>query len=453
MRVAVRLAFGLLLLVSWTAAGSALGGSQPGSDGSTLTEADLQFRSDFGLALVAPPEASPDGLARYGVILSDEETRDIDRRFENQERLNDLLTWAAANMALVGGVWLDQRALDGHGFQVVIQLTPAGATLEGAALSRVPDGIPARVEPVKRSGADLEANVERLIAARPVLAETGVSLLSVYTDTRNNVVVAEVAGGGAAAVAALESIAPDVTVRAGAPLTPVTCVPAERCTYLPYRGGLQVLDSDLAYQCTSGFWAKSGSLLYMISASHCWRYSLNKNVYRYSSATHLGIWINDSVPGPGMSCGPAICYANVEAAYFSPDGPLIPSVKNLIYKNSTDKSFQITGLKTYANIAVGNAICKAGVTTNYTCGTVTAKGHAFVPGGTGPRYGNLDLDLAKAVWTSATTDDGDSGGPMFGGPIAYGFATAKDGNSKLVASSIGYALSDMGLTLCVTSSC
>lgn len=428
----------------------ARGSDVPTIDYVESTQADLRFRQEFGLPLSSPSNPSPEGFAKYGVNLSEDETEDIDRRFEDQERLDDLLSWATANSTMVGGVWLDQQVLGGRGFQVVIQLTPRGDTLRATALSRVPVGIAARVEIVERSAADLESTVEALIASRAELTSSGVALLSVYTDTRNNVVVAEVAAGGSGPITA---IAPDVIVRDGAPLEPVACNPAERCTYLPYRGGLQVLDSDVSFQCTSGFWAKKASLLYMVSGAHCWRFSLNKNVYRYSSSTHLGSWIDDSIPGPGMSCGPAICYANVEAAYFSPDGLLIPSVKNLIYKHATDRSFQITGLKTYANIAQGNAICKAGVTTNYTCGTVTSKGHAVLGGSGFPRYGYLDVDIARAIWTSAATDDGDSGGPVFGGPIAYGFTSAKDGNGNLVASSISYALSDLGLTLCVTSSC
>lgn len=444
-----RLIFVLLLLSIASGVSPTFGADRDGSE-APLTDEDLKFRLEFGLPATAPAKASVEGLEKYGVRLSDAETRDIDKRFLDQERLDGLLEWASANAEIVGGVWLDQRVLRGHGFEVVIQLTEGGASFERAALGRVPEGLTARVEFVKQSDAALEATMERLVSARTTLAERGVQLLSVYKDPVSNAVVAEIGAGSPEEVIA---VAPEAVVRSGVGLEPVSCNPSDRCTYLPYRGGLQLLDSDLSYQCTSGFWAKSGSIPYMITASHCWRYSLNTNVYRYSSSTHLGTWINDSIPGPGMACGPAICYANVEAAYFSPDGPLIPSVKNLIYKSGTDKSFQITGYKAYSNVAVGNAVCKAGVVTNYTCGTVTAKGHGFLPGGTGPRYGNLDLDLAKLIFTSATGNDGDSGGPVFGGPTAYGFSTAKDGSSHVVASSISYSLTELGLTLCVTSSC
>lgn len=161
-----------------------------------------------------------------------------------------------------------------------------------------------------------------------------------------------------------------------------------------------------------------------------------------------------------MVCDGVTCYANTETAYIRVDAALVPTTKNTIYRDATEKARTITGVRQYSQITNGEILCKAGITTNVTCGTVTGRGSYTAAAGEYPRYGQK-VRVAQGIFTTAIINYGDSGGPLITGAnghnaygiMAYFSDDTHSPGSKSYFSSVSSALTDMGLTLYVSAAC
>lgn len=76
----------------------------------------------------------------------------------------------------------------------------------------------------------------------------------------------------------------------------------------------------------------------------------------------------------------------------------------------------VTARKQRADMTIGEAVCKYGRTTEYTCGTIKSK--TFDPDGSGTTY--LATFIRVDDGSNNLSSPGDSGGPWFYGTTAYG---------------------------------
>ncbi len=442
-----------------------LGSASPVAAQAPNARGAIEFRESFGLdsdqAHLDHLVASRTSVERWGVPLSVAEEEDLDERVRIQESLTPLADWAEANPDATGGVWLDQTASRGSGVVVRVGVLPGKEAARDAVLVLAPPGIAIEFTPAAFSLADLAKAEEAVLASWAEMLDSGVDLTGTRLDTARNTLEVTIRSGDGDL---LRRLHPAISVGDDPGFVPAACSPQERCTLLPFRGGLLFLDYSTIYGqngCSSGFWTKLSGAYYIVTASHCWHMSGATRVYRGETAPNnpFGTWTQDAIPGPGMGCNGVWCDANVDAAYFKVDTTpgLIPaSSRNGIYRDAGNKLYPMTGVRSYASIMNNEAVCKAGISTGLTCGKVTGKGMVRTGFENWPRYGQ-DVIVHRAIYTDVNANFGDSGGPLFSGGsghLAYGLShTLSGGGTDSTYSAVGYALQDMGLTLCITTAC
>lgn len=146
--------------------------------------------------------------------------------------------------------------------------------------------------------------------------------------------------------------------------------------------------------CTWGFNANrnvTGNTEVMMTAGHC---------YGGSSLTYAGL------TSPYVSNYNGI-YGDVGIWLLPSSGGTTYVGSNIIYAASGDYR-NINAKVNYSAIAINATVCHQGITTGYSCGTVTDKTG-------GPNYDNLFIEINNAQHSG-----GDSGGPWFLGTSAYG---------------------------------
>lgn len=252
-------------------------------------------------------------------------------------------------------------------------------------------------------------------------------MLSVAVDVPTNRVVVATQRGSTDVANSLRAAYGDavvVTYLDHAPM-PMTCSPFN-CPN-PLKGGLSITGGG--YICTSGYFQKVGSVLYMITGGHC-----------LDDAGGVGVpWYHTSLIG----------YAAHYQSAGTADAGLITSSEGgarnqvLEYVASPPPWYTIlslTGWTAGSSQTLGSLVCKAGQTTGWTCGTLTQKDVTV-----GNRY-HLNV-------TTATTSGGDSGGSVIGP------STKLYGETSLGDSGHDYYVtpdrvnSFFGGSPCVTASC
>lgn len=156
-------------------------------------------------------------------------------------------------------------------------------------------------------------------------------------------------------------------------------------------GGLQVS------LCTSGFAVQSGSTLGITTAGHCPdSQSYNNRSLSYQSGQFYGAVDAQWHTAPD--------FYPTNRAWDGQSDATTPYYRN------------ITATKTRAQQVVGEFVCKFGMTSGYTCGTISSTTFAptdYLPGATSD-YVKVDSS------TQDQSEGGDSGGPWFSGETAYG---------------------------------
>ena len=412
-----------------------------------LDDSARAFRESFGLetdpSILNRESMSAASTDRFGVRVTEAEMADLDARIELQDALLPLVEFVNKNADVLGGVWLDQRSVKHEAVVEIARTAYAPDATVAAAVALAPAGAIVAVTEVKNPLAVLWATVSKVIDAEDP-AINGVEL-----DIPDNRVVVRTATGGLPT--SVTDTAAIVTAEAGMPATPVSCTPAARCTFLPYRGGLQILDPNPAWwQCTSAYWGKqiATQTLFIITAAHCDHAPASTDAYRNGITTHLGSWNKDSVGGTGCT---TTC--NTDAFRVLVDASLVPATnRNCIYESAGLTCRTLTASAIWANIVAGTVVCAATVNSSVICGKVTSIGAATVDF-TDTKYGR-NITFTKGIWTDFLAQPGDSGSPEYAGSTAYGILSAIDGRAhKTFATSIQWALTDLGLSLCTTSTC
>ncbi|MFE9453178.1 S1 family peptidase [Streptomyces sp. NPDC006739] len=151
-----------------------------------------------------------------------------------------------------------------------------------------------------------------------------------------------------------------------------------------------------SYRCSLGFNVHSGSTYYFLTAGHCGQVASTW----YSNSSHstvLGTNVSYSFPGND--------YALVR------------------YTNSAVSHPSAVGSQTISRAAtpsVGTTVYRRGSTTGTHSGRVTAL-NATV------NYGNGDI-VYGLIQTTVCAEGGDSGGPLYGGSVAYGLTSGGSGD-------------------------
>lgn len=114
-------------------------------------------------------------------------------------------------------------------------------------------------------------------------------------------------------------------------------------------------------------------------------------------------------------------------------------VNNLMYDGTSNRS--VTGTRGRDSQAIGNYVCKYGVTTRYGCGNITTKSYS--------PYSNsfATYIVLHASDNANLVDPGDSGGPVFNGNTAYGIISAYANYNDAVYMAINYVPSGIGVNV------
>lgn len=151
-----------------------------------------------------------------------------------------------------------------------------------------------------------------------------------------------------------------------------------------------------SYRCSLGFNVRSGSTYYFLTAGHCGQVASTW----YSNSSHstvLGTNVGYSFPGNDFAL--------------------------VRYTNSSVSHPSAVGSQTISSAAtpsVGTTVYRRGSTTGTHSGRVTAL-NATV------NYGSGDI-VYGLIQTTVCAEGGDSGGPLYGGSVAYGLTSGGSGD-------------------------
>ena len=315
------------------------------------------------------------------------------------------------------GLWRDISA----GGRVRIQFVDRAAERAAAVMGDFPE--PDFVDAVTADFpvADLDALSRRILSDRATLVASGVRVNRVAVDPITNTVFVGVAD--------VDTAKPVLTARYGAERMSVERSPAQEqpvcnvqdcmlatagdddsaalggCTSrnscTPYRAGLNLVDLDIEYSCSSAFSARDTNGWHgVLTAGHC--FNLNEAI-THDSMTFGQV---DADMYKGSVDGAFIEFSLNARPPIGPGG--VPS----IYRNASSTSFGVTSVRNAAGAyAVGDPVCNSGKTRGYRCGTIKFASSSFFVGLT--RF----TDLATS---NICTLLGDSGGPVFSNHQAQG---------------------------------
>jgi streptogrisin B len=174
-----------------------------------------------------------------------------------------------------------------------------------------------------------------------------------------------------------------------------------------------------AYRCSLGFNVHSGSTYYFLTAGHCGQVASTW----YADSAHttvLGSNVGYSFPGNDFAL---VRYTNSSIAHPSAVGSQT--------------------ISSAATPTVGATVYRRGSTTGTHSGRVTAL-NATV------NYGNGEV-VYGLIRTTVCAEPGDSGGPLYGGSVAYGLTSGGSGNCSSGGTTffqpVTEALSYYGVTL------
>jgi len=355
--------------------------------------------------------------------------------------LRDAARFAASGEVLFPELWAGSW-LDIDSDEVVLafattDLSAVGGQVE--ALAEAPGSL--RLESVEYSMRELKAEFDAVVVRMDQLREQGIVIHWSGIDVRRNAVAV-----------ALDEITPEAVQAIGnsdliemqesepiiAAQVPIqTCASREACVP-EMRGGVRLIGPS-GYTCTSGFEAKKVSIPLLLTAGHCYR--LNENI------THNGVLLGPvryrRFPDGGTG--------DTDAAAVDQNPNLWKST-NYVYATESDRLRPIRSIKSATAEYVNEYLCKAGVTTGYTCGRILNTG---VTVNMHDEQGNFVATLTGQTFTSVCAEPGDSGSPVFYASTAYGLVSGGgvpcgNANARMSYTPIQRVQSRLGVTVRTT---
>lgn len=285
-------------------------------------------------------------------------------------------------------------------YKVVVRLKGAAAPSK-RMLNRGGSDIPIEFVTGAESTAEeqVAAYSARLDQIRAILP----TVQGVGTDEKTGEVAIIVTATGPAALAA-RGKRDDLVKLLGHPVRIETVEQETRDSDI--RGGAKVATATGSSYCTSGFSVKNASnVTAMTTASHC----EGMKTYYNTNGTTIGLTFVTETKDADQD-------VEIHTSGFAELGQF--------YADSTTTARTLTGKRLRSSTAAGNQVCHRGVTTGYSCGTVSLTNYQ-------PTYaGACGTQTCSAVWvkvdgdSTTACDQGDSGGPVFASQTAFGLLKA-----------------------------
>ncbi|HEU4325948.1 MAG TPA: S1 family peptidase [Roseiflexaceae bacterium] len=336
--------------------------------------------------------------ARFGVPL--DEARQRLRLQESAGALEAILSARAPDS--FAGLWIEHTPR----FRVVVQSTVE----EGVRPYLSAGALAGRVES-RRAGRSLA----RLSAAREEAARA-VRLAGIQADVAANVpqnrvevYVTSAAGFGERLAQAGLTLPPEATV-----VEVATLMRPQADLY----GGLGLTVGGAANNCTAGFAVRDGAgNRYITTAAHC------GNSVAYGGT---GLGLKGEVYGGALDLQWHLPGTHTPRNQITTGGGSVRA---------------ITGSRSRNGQTVGEVVCKHGVASGYTCGTIRQKDYipSYVPGASA---NFIRVESSSAPISLA----GDSGAPWFSGNTAYGIHSGGDGGYTAIYMPIDF-INGQGLSL------
>lgn len=390
---------------------------------------DLRFREEFGLTTeitaVSAIVASAEAEAAFGVSLTAEELADVERRTAAEPAIAQLQAQLRRSPSFAG-LYIDQAAggvvdiafTDDPSFHVDMLASPA-------------IGLPTRTRQVAVSEADL-LELNKIVAYdRAALADLGIQANEVYPDIRTNVVMIGVEPFTPAVVQTLhERYGEAIEVYEASPADPTTCTDRNNCPGPPLRGGLQLYDPG----CTTAFLGVYNGYHVILSAGHCANLVPGGHIYQHPNNTaigNIGTMLKETYYNGSTADAMVI---RVQSSYAS----------NRVYYTPSSW-FGMATTQTTSQEVIGQAVCQSSRVSNYTCGTLYAKGFSITY-----TDGTTLYDQRSATYT---VNSGDSGGPVFYTTQARGVQSGVNTAGRAIYSHITNVKSAIGMTINTQDPC
>lgn len=378
----------------------------------------ISFREAFGLpsdnAHVNSVNENYEPDPTWGVSLTPEELALVNKREEVRGNLHTIKEYGDTNAAdSYAGLYVDKSGLVHVAFA-----KDAGnhfASLKGQF--KHPELL--RLFPASYTEQQLNDTVASISIDTEYLRKQGISVYTVATDIPGNKVEVTVETADTQTVGFLTSkYGNQLVVKAGNPPR----AEDRRTDPAPWKGGIYIYGS--MYACSAGFVGVGGGpSYYMITAGHC--FTQGENVYHNYQT--VGSVVARSWGGTVNSDSEVI---SIDPAKRS----------NLIYENDVPTYRVMSAQQPLDTDYVGQPVCKSGITTYFTCGTIYS---------TNTTINYQEATVQHARLATYTADQGDSGSPVFSGNTAFGIHSGRvlyaDGTSHAIYTHIGYATQAFGV--------
>ncbi|MBN8866551.1 MAG: hypothetical protein J0H98_03255 [Solirubrobacterales bacterium] len=234
-----------------------------------------------------------------------------------------------------------------------------------------------------------------------------------------------------------------VVVQEGGLGHPASCTSRKRCGK-ELRAGIAARNQPSfdTFKCSVGFTIMVAGEKQVLSAAHCSNLPYGSTGGALPSQHR---YHGEVLPTEFGTVQAHYLYGGVDAERISVNAPF--NANPWIYREDTDQQFPVESMGTWAEVAFGQTLCRAGQTTGRRCGYVTKKDYT-------PDRGGTDF-----IRFTACSEGGDSGGPVFNGTKAWGvfdgWIDSNDhdphcGDGDAVhsyAGAINWALNKLGATL------
>ncbi|RBW67986.1 S1 family peptidase [Bacillus taeanensis] len=330
---------------------------------------NVQFRKEFGLnhqpehvQKVLSEVQNESAVEKYGVVLTEAEEQEIERRGNIQEKhLPKIKEKLDKNLDKIGfgGIYIDQQE---NGKVMVGVKKPLNDQQVAKLIADIkqeypyPNGI--EFYNVTYSEKDLNKIADKISTKHNQLLKQGIEITSVSTDFENQSVIVSVTSLNEEAKKSIKQTAEveNLSFIEGGKVEL-----ASRSSYHdPLQGGLSI--SGPKGQCSMAYLARNNTgKHYAVTAAHCG----NSGDSFYQGGSYMGYISNSYHQLGGEVDATGVYIANRR------------DVSSRVYGSV----YLLTSLETWSGESIGQMVCKSGASTGTTCGTLQSKRVDFYSNG------------------------------------------------------------------------
>lgn len=347
----------------WFAGLLALAALAPGAsandeDFAAEVTAAVNFRTLFGLqadrSYAEEVARDPSATRRLGAPLTASEAAEIDRRAAFAARLDPVIERLDAD-ARFAGAWINQRA----GGRLEVSVAREAAAVKESIMGLMPSDGEVNVTTTAYSKADLEATRATVEASWSKLVARGIPIRSVWINHVTSQVEVGLADlSQAAAISDLFGPSVSTALEEGGSL--VACSRANCAN--PMKGGLYIYVTG-GPACTSAFMGRKTTAAappnewYIITAGHCFDGTAAGADWKHADVVQGDEGADAFITGGVTASDSGVIKMR---AWDTPTNQVLTTVVS-----------SITSKRTNGVQLVGNAVCRAGASSNnYDCGTI-----------------------------------------------------------------------------------